>query len=75
MFARRPDYETLEDVDRELGALGVEVVETDDEADRISRAYDTDRSGIIDRPEALAAVFDYFGDLITKEEVLEVVHQ
>ena len=88
-FDRPPDYETPEDADVDnryrlsvqasdtagtLGALEVEVVITDDEDESIIRHYDSDRNSIIDRPEALAAAFDYFEDLITNEEVLEVIH-
>ena len=46
---------------------------TDDEDESAIRHYDSDRNSIIDRPEALAAAFDYFEDLITNEEVLEVI--
>ena len=88
-FDRPPDYETPEDADSdnrylltvqatdaggELGALDMEVVITDDEDESIIGTYDMDRNGTIDRPEALAAAFDYFEDLITMEEVMEVVH-
>ncbi len=87
-FDTPPDYETPEDADVDnryrltvqasdtagtLGALEVEVVITDDEDESIIRHYDSDRNSIIDRPEALAAAFDYFEDLITNEEVLEVI--
>ena len=88
-FDRPPDYETPEDADSdnrylltvqatdaggELGALDMKVVITDDEDESIIGTYDMDRNGTIDRPEALAAAFDYFEDLITMEEVMEVVH-
>ena len=87
-FDTPPDYETPEDADVDnryrltvqasdtagtLGALEVEVVITDDEDESVIRHYDSDRNSIIDRPEALAAAFDYFEDLITNEEVLEVI--
>ena len=87
-FDRPPDYETPEDADSdnrylltvqatdaggELGALDMEVVITDDEDESIIGTYDMDRNGAIDKPEALAAAFDYFEDLITMEEVMEVV--
>ena len=87
-FDRPPDYETPEDADSdnrylltvqatdaggELGALDMEVIITDDEDESIIGTYDIDRNGTIDKPEALAAAFDYFEDLITMEEVMEVV--
>ena len=87
-FNMPPDYETPEDADSDnrylltvqatdaggvAGALDVEVVITDDEHESIVRVYDVDRNGIIDKSEVLAAASDYFEDLITKEEAIEVL--
>ena len=88
-FDRPPDYETPDDADMDnryrltvqatdaggaLGTLNVEIVVSDDEGESIVRHYDSDRNGVIDREEVLAAAFDYFQDLITKDEVYEVIH-
>ena len=34
--------------------------------------YDANNNGVIDRDEVIAAIFDYFDDLISKDEVLGV---
>ena len=88
-FDRPPDYETPDDADMDnrytltvqatdaggaLGTLNVEIVVSNDEGESIVRHYDSDRDGVIDREEVLAAAFDYFQDLITKEEVYEVIY-
>ena len=35
--------------------------------------YDADKNERIDREEAIAAVFDYFNGILTKEETLEII--
>ena len=87
-FELPPDYETPDDADSDnryrltvqatdsggvLGALDLEIVITDDEDESIVRHYDVDRNGIIDRPEVVAAVVDYFDGVVSKEEAIAVV--
>ena len=72
-------------VDLAIGAATVRVtVVSQDEAavrvytiavtsEDIGSRYDTNDNGVIDRDEAVAAVSDYFNDLITREEVIEVI--
>ena len=43
-----------------------------EDEDVVSR-YDSDGDELLDRSEALVAVFDYFANLITKEEAIEAV--
>ena len=74
------------DPGRALGTLNVEIVVTDDKDESavgrddpgsngsIVRRYDSDANGVIDRDEVLAAAFDYFDDLITREQVYEVIY-
>ena len=35
--------------------------------------YDTDNDRVIGRDEAIAAIIDYFADLITRDEVVGVI--
>ena len=87
-FNDPPDYETPLDVDGDnvyrvviqatdvsdiTGTLDVAVTVTDADDGGIVARYDADGDGVIDRGEALAAVSDYFADLITKSEAVEVV--
>ena len=51
--------------------LEVSVLSVEDE-DVVSR-YDSNGDELLDRSEALVAVFDYFANLITKEEAIEAV--
>ena len=89
-FRDAPDYETPLDADEDnvyeltiqatdssdnTGRLDVAVTVTDAEDDGMVGKYDMDGDKLIDKDEAVAAVADYFSDLITKEEVLEVVNQ
>ena len=39
----------------------------------VGREYDANSNEVIDREEAIAAVTDYFGGLISKEETIEVI--
>ncbi len=41
--------------------------------DGIWTRYDLNNNGMIERGEAVAAAFDYFKDIITKQQALEVV--
>ena len=83
-----PDYETPLDDDGDnvygvtlqatdasdiTGTLQLAVTVIDAEDGGIVGRYDTDGNGVIDRGEAVAAVADYFADLITKAEAVEVV--
>ena len=87
-FNDSPDYEEPRDADEDNiynvtlkatdptevpGTLDIAVTVTDVEDDGIVGIYDADGNGIIDRSEAIAAVSDYFADLITKSEAVEVV--
>ena len=87
-FNDPPDYEGPLDVDEDnvyrvtlqatdasdiTGTLDVAVTVTDADDVGIVRRYDLNKNGLIDRREALAAVSDYFADLITKSEAVEVI--
>ena len=87
-FNAPPDYEAPADADADnvyqvtlqatdlkgmMGILPMAVSVTDAENDGIWNRYDFNKNGLIERNEALAAVFDYFADLITKQQALEVV--
>ena len=87
-FSASPDYETPLDDDGDnvyriviqatdasdiTGTLDVSVTVTDADDGGIVARYDKDGDDVIDRGEALAAVSDYFADLITKSEAVEVV--
>ena len=54
-------------------SVTVTIAVTDLSLGQAGDTYDIDRNEVIDRSEALAAVKDYFDDLITKDEVIEVV--
>ena len=87
-FNAPPDYEAPADADADnvyqvtlqatdlkgmMGILPMAVSVTDAENDGIWNRYDFNKNGLIERNEALAAVFDYFADLIAKQQALEVV--
>ncbi len=87
-FNAPPDYEAPADADTDnvyqvmlqatdlkgmMGMLHMVVSVTDVENEGIWTRYDFNNNGLIERDEALAAVFDYFADLITKQQALEVV--
>ena len=88
-FASPPDYEAPADVDTDnvyqvtvqatdisdfIGTLEVAITVTQaDDAGIVSR-YDADNNGLINKDEVLAALFDYFADLITKPQAMEVVN-
>ena len=87
-FNAPPDYEAPADADADnvyqvtlqatdlkgmMGILPMVVSVTDAENDGIWNRYDFNKNGLIERNEALAAVFDYFRGLITKQQALEVV--
>ena len=46
---------------------------SDVELTGIGLKYDVNDNEVIDREEAVAAVSDYFRELITKEETIEVI--
>ena len=87
-FDDPPDYETPSDDDGDnvyrvtvqatdasdvTGTLEIAITVTDGDDGGIVGRYDMDGDDVIDRGEALAAVSDYFADLITKSEAIEVV--
>ena len=87
-FNAPPDYEAPADADTDnvyqvmlqatdlkgmMGMLHMVVSVTDVENEGIWTRYDFNNNGLIERGEALAAVFDYFADLITKQQALGVV--
>ena len=87
-FNAPPDYEAPADADTDnvyqvmlqatdlkgmMGMLHMVVSVTDVENEGIWTRYDFNNNGLIERDEALAAVVDYFADLITKQQALEVV--
>ncbi len=55
------------------GRLEVEVSVLNVEDEDVVSRYDSDGDKLLDRSEALVAVFDYFANLITKEEAIEAV--
>ena len=63
------------DTSDDTGTLDVAVTVTDAEDDGMVGKYDMDWDKLIDKDEAADSVADYFSELITKEEVLEVVNQ
>ena len=60
-----------------LGAkddLTVTIQVTDmDTGSAIGNRYDSNKNEIIDKPEAIDAVIDYFNGLITKDEAIDVI--
>ncbi len=87
-FSDPPDYEAPLDADEDnvysvtiqatdasdvTGTLAVAITVTDAYDGGIVGKYDMDGNGIIDRSEAVSAVSDYFADLITKAEAVEVI--
>ena len=36
-------------------------------------SYDANENGVIDRPEVITAIRHYFDDMITRDDVLEVI--
>ena len=73
-----PDHEyqvtvTATDPSGSSASVTVIIAVTDLSLGQAGDTYDIDRNEVIDRGEALAAVKDYFDDLITKDEVIEVV--
>ena len=52
------------------GSIIIVVIEVVEAAHHL---YDLNRDGIIEKIEALAAISDYFAELIEKDEVLEVI--
>ena len=61
------------DVSDNTGRLDVEVSVLNVEDEDVVSRYDSDGDELLDRSEALVAVFDYFANLITKEEAIEAV--
>ncbi len=51
----------------------VQVSVLDIDGEDVVGLYDSDGDELIDRAEALSAVFDYFANVLTKEEAIEVV--
>ena len=45
----------------------------DEDLGELGSRYDTDNDRMIGRDEAIVAIIDYFADLITRDEVLEVI--
>ena len=73
-----PDHEyqvtvTATDPSGASASVTVTIAVTDLSLGEAGDTYDIDHNEMIDRSEALAAVKDYFDDLITKDEVIEVV--
>ena len=61
------------DISDNTGRLDVEVSVLNVEDEDVVSRYDSDGDELLDRSEALVAVFDYFANLITKEEAIEAV--
>ena len=87
-FVAAPDFEMPADADQDsvfelsvqasdvsgnTGVLEIAFTVVDVEGESIVSRYDQDSDDVIDRAEALAAAFDYFADLISKQEAIEVV--
>ena len=87
-FSDPPDYEVPLDADEDnvyrvtlqvtdasdiTGTLDIAVTVTDVDDGGVVGRYDMDGNGQINRREALSAVSDYFADLITKTEAVEVI--
>ena len=54
--------------------LTVTIQVTDmDTGSAIGNRYDSNKNEIIDKPEAIDAVIDYFNGLITKDEAIDVI--
>ena len=88
-FSDPPDYEAPLNADEDYvyavtlqatdasditGTLDVTITVTDTDDDGMVGKYDMDGDKLIDKDEAIVAVSDHFSDVITKEEVLEVVN-
>ena len=74
---------TLEGFQVEFGtgvpAVKVRIVSQDNQATHtytitdLGNRYDANDNGAIERDEVISAIKDYFGDLITREETIEVI--
>ena len=74
---------TLEGFQVEFGAgvpaIKIRVVSKDNQATHtytitdLGNRYDANDNGAIERDEVISAIKDYFGDLITREETIEVI--
>ena len=67
------------DFGADLTTLRIRVVSQDDRATLtytvvdLGSTYDADNNEVIDRGEAISAIVDYFNDVITREETIEVI--
>ena len=88
-FMSSPDFEAPTDADADNvymvtvtamaegaddGSLEVAVTVSDmDEETFDPWSYDADDSGVIERPEVITAIRDYFADMITRDDVVAVI--
>ena len=62
-----------------IPAIKIGVVSRDNQATHtyivtdLGNRYDANDNGAIERDEVITAIKDYFGDLITREETIEVI--
>ena len=64
---------TAADPSGSSAAIGVTIAVFDEDLGELGSRYDTDNDRVIGRDEAIAAIIDYFADLITRDEVLGVI--
>ena len=64
---------TAADPSGSSAAIGVTIAVFDEDLGELGSRYDTDNDRVIGRDEAIAAIIDYFADLITRDEVVGVI--
>ena len=64
---------TAADPSGSSAAIGVTIAVFDEDLGELGSRYDTDNDRVIGRDEVIAAIIDYFADLITRDEVVGII--